>query len=96
MVSFIINFIRYIFYFILTEVAGEGGPDLAYQKFLLSQKFRHLMKCKKYLEIFFYLALGLKLSFSVVMWMLQHCYNTEKSTSKYSLVFIVINEFQTK
>ena len=28
--------------------------------------------------------------------MLQHCYNTEKSTSKYSLVFIVINEFQTK
>ena len=28
---------------ILTEVAGEGGPDLAPQKFLLSQKFRHLM-----------------------------------------------------
>ena len=27
----------------LTEVAGEGGPDLAPQKFLLSQKFRHLM-----------------------------------------------------
>ena len=26
---------------ILTEVAGEGGPDLAPQKFLLSQKFRH-------------------------------------------------------
>ena len=34
----------------LTEVAGEGGPDLAPQKFLLSQKFRHLMRCKKYLE----------------------------------------------
>ena len=29
---------------ILTEVAGEGGPDLAPQKFLLSQQFRHLMK----------------------------------------------------
>ena len=28
---------------VLTEVAGEGGPDLAPQKFLLSQKFRHLM-----------------------------------------------------
>ena len=27
----------------LTEVAGEGGPDLAPQKFLSSQKFRHLM-----------------------------------------------------
>ena len=27
----------------LTEVAAEGGPDLAPQKFLLSQKFRHLM-----------------------------------------------------
>ena len=26
-----------------TEVAGEGGPDLAPQKFLSSQKFRHLM-----------------------------------------------------
>ena len=37
----------------LTEVAGEGGPDLAPQKFLLSQKFRHLMRCKKYLENFF-------------------------------------------
>ena len=34
----------------LTEVAGEGGPHLAPQKFLLSQKFRHLMRCKKYLE----------------------------------------------
>ena len=28
---------------VLTEVAGEGGPDWAPQKFLLSQKFRHLM-----------------------------------------------------
>ena len=37
----------------LTEVAGEGGPDLAPQKFLLSQKLRHLMRCKKYLEKFF-------------------------------------------
>ena len=37
----------------LTEVAGEGGPDLAPQKFLLSQKFSHLMRCKKYLEKFF-------------------------------------------
>ena len=37
----------------LTEVAGEGGPNLAPQNFLLSQKFRHLMRCKKYLEIFF-------------------------------------------
>ena len=27
-----------------------SGPDLAPQKFLLSQKFRHLMRCKKYLE----------------------------------------------
>ena len=27
----------------LTEVAGEGGPDLAPQKFLSSQKFRYLM-----------------------------------------------------
>ena len=34
----------------LTEVAGEGGPDLAPQKFLLSQMFRHLTRCKKYLE----------------------------------------------
>ena len=32
----------------LTEVAGEGGPDLAPQNFLLSQQFRHLMRCKKY------------------------------------------------
>ena len=33
----------------LTEVAREDGPDLAPQKFLLSQKFRHLMWSKKYL-----------------------------------------------
>ena len=32
-----------IYFYILTEVAGEGGPDLAPQKFLSSQKFRHLM-----------------------------------------------------
>ena len=35
---------------LLTEVAGEGGPDLAPQKFLLSQQFRYLMRCKKYLK----------------------------------------------
>ena len=40
----------------LTEVAGEGGPHLAPQKFLLSQKFRHLMRCKKYVEKIFFLA----------------------------------------
>ena len=34
----------------LTEVAGEGGPHLAPQKFLLSQQFRYLMRCKKYLK----------------------------------------------
>ena len=38
---------------LLTEVAGEGGPHLAPQKFLLSQKFRQLMRCKKYLEKIF-------------------------------------------
>ena len=44
-----------LFFSALTEDAGEGGggPDLAPQKFLLSQKFRHLMRCKKYLENFF-------------------------------------------
>ena len=48
------NFLKiYKFKNPLTEVAGEGGPDLAPQKFLLSEKFRHLMKCKKYLEKFF-------------------------------------------
>ena len=41
---------------ILTEVAGEGGPHSAPQKFLLSQKFRHLMRCKKCLEKNFHLA----------------------------------------
>ena len=40
----------------LTEVAGEGGPHLAPQNFLLSQKFRHLMRCKNILKKFFYLA----------------------------------------
>ena len=34
----------------LTEVAGEGGPDLAPQKFLLSQKFMHLMRCIKHVN----------------------------------------------
>ena len=33
----------------LTEVAGEGGTDWAPQKFLSSQQFRYLMRCKKYL-----------------------------------------------
>ena len=28
----------------LTEVAGEGGTNWAPQKFLSSQKFRHLMR----------------------------------------------------
>ena len=28
---------------VLTEVAGEGGTDCPPQKFLSSQKFRHLM-----------------------------------------------------
>ena len=37
----------------LTEVAGEGAPDLAPQKFLLPQQFRYLMRCKKYLEKIF-------------------------------------------
>ena len=41
-------FIRY-----LTADAWVSGPDLAPQKFLLSQQFRHLMRCKKYLEEFF-------------------------------------------
>ena len=38
-------FIRY-----LTADAWVSGPDLAPQKILLCQQFRHLMKCKKYLE----------------------------------------------
>ena len=33
----------------LTEVAGEGGTNCPPQKFLLSQQFRYLMRCKKYL-----------------------------------------------
>lgn len=39
---------------ILTADAWVSGPDLAPQKFfILSQQFRHLMRCKKYLENFF-------------------------------------------
>ena len=34
----------------LTAHAWVSGPDLAPQNFLLSQQFRHLMRCKKYLE----------------------------------------------
>ena len=34
----------------LTDEAGEGGPDPAPQKMKLSQKFRHLMRCKKYVN----------------------------------------------
>ena len=34
----------------LTDDAWVSGPDLAPQKFLLSQQFRYLMRCKKYLE----------------------------------------------
>ena len=37
----------------LTADAWVSGPDLVPQKFLLSQRFRHLMRCKKYLEKFF-------------------------------------------
>ena len=37
----------------LTEVAGEGGTDCPPQKFLLSQQFRYLMRCKKYLKKIF-------------------------------------------
>ena len=33
----------YELYKVLTEVAGEGGTDCPPQKFLSSQKFRHLM-----------------------------------------------------
>ena len=35
---------------VLTDDAWVSGPDLAPQKFFLSQKFRNLMRCKKYLE----------------------------------------------
>ena len=35
-------------FFCLTEVAGEGGPDLAPQNFLSSQQFRHLMRSTKH------------------------------------------------
>ena len=37
----------------LTARAWVSGPDLAPQKFLLSQQFRYLMRCKKYLKKFF-------------------------------------------
>ena len=37
----------------LTAVAWVSEPDLAPQKMKLSQKFRHLMRCKKYLKKFF-------------------------------------------
>ena len=44
----LISFVNFAVHFAeihkdLTEVAGEGGPDLAPQKILSSQKFRHLM-----------------------------------------------------
>ena len=35
---------------ILTADAWVNEPDLAPQKMKLSQKFRHLMRCKKYLD----------------------------------------------
>ena len=35
---------------ILTEVAGEGGTDCPPQNFLLSEQFRQLMRCKKYVN----------------------------------------------
>ena len=34
----------------LTEVAGEGGTDSPPQNFLLSQQFRHLMRCTKHVN----------------------------------------------
>ena len=41
---------KYIHIIHLTAVAWVSGPDLAPQKMKLCQKFRHLMRCKKYLE----------------------------------------------
>ena len=38
------------FYNRLTEVAGEGGTNCPPQKFLLSQQFRHLMRCTKHVN----------------------------------------------
>ena len=38
---------------ILTADAWVSGLDLAPQKMKLSHKFRHLMRCKKYLEKIF-------------------------------------------
>ena len=40
----------------LTEVAGEGGTDCPPQKFLSSQKFRHLMGWRNMQKKIFYLA----------------------------------------
>ena len=37
-----------------TEVAGEGGPDLAPQEFSLSQQFGHLMRCVPLWELVLY------------------------------------------
>ena len=37
----------------LTGHAWESGPDLAPQKMKLFQKFRHLLRCKKYLKKIF-------------------------------------------
>ena len=42
--------------YVLTAHVWVSGPDLAPQKFLLSQQFRYLMRCKKILEKFFYIA----------------------------------------
>ena len=43
--KFLITFVSIylILLLVLTEVAGEGGTDCPPQKFLSSQKFRHLM-----------------------------------------------------
>ena len=41
---------------VLTEVVGEGGTDWAPQKFLSSQKFRHLMGLRNMPKKIFYLA----------------------------------------
>ena len=44
---------KYIHIIHLTAVAWVSGPNLAPQKMKLCQKFRHLMRCKKYFENFF-------------------------------------------
>ena len=46
---------KYIHIIHLTAVAWVSGPNLAPQKMKLCQKFRHLMRCKKYFEFFFIL-----------------------------------------